>query len=101
MLKVVSNETVGEIPSTLELDQNYPNPFNPTTNIRFGLPSSGLVNLTVYNMLGQKVAELVNDNKAAGWHTIAFDASKLSSGIYFYKIQSGNYVKTNKMLLVK
>ncbi len=101
VLKVVSNETVGEIPSTLELDQNYPNPFNPTTNIRFGLPSSGLVNLTVYNMLGQKVAELVNDNKAAGWHTIAFDASKLSSGIYFYKIQSGNYVKTNKMLLVK
>ena len=101
VLNIVSNESMGDIPSTLELDQNYPNPFNPTTNIRFGLPSSGFVNLTVYNTLGQKVAELVNDNKAAGWHTIAFDASKLSSGIYFYKIQSGNYVKTNKMLLVK
>ena len=98
---LVSTETDIEIPVAVKLEQNYPNPFNPSTNIKFGLPEAGNVQLEVYNMLGQKVAELVNGRKNAGWHTISFDASQLASGIYIYRITSGNYVKTNKMLLIK
>ena len=98
---IVSTETNIEIPSSVKLEQNYPNPFNPSTTIKFGLPEAGNVQLEVYNMLGQKIVELVNGRKNAGWHTISFDASQLASGIYIYRITSGNYVKTNKMLLIK
>ena len=98
---VVSTEDVTQLPTSVELDQNYPNPFNPSTTIRFGLPEAGAVQLEVYNALGQKVTELVNGRKAAGWHTISFDASQLASGLYIYRITSGSFVKTNKMLLIK
>ncbi|MBO6620979.1 MAG: S8 family serine peptidase [Balneola sp.] len=98
---IVSTEDDIELPSAVELDQNYPNPFNPSTSIRFGLPEAGVVQLEVFNALGQKVAELVNGRKTAGWHTISFDASQLASGIYIYRITSGNFVKTNRMLLIK
>ncbi|SMO75817.1 T9SS type A sorting domain-containing protein [Gracilimonas mengyeensis] len=85
-----------------ELSQNYPNPFNPTTKINFVLPSVSEVNLTVYNLLGQKVTSLVSGQRMnAGSHTVAFDASALSSGIYFYELKAGNFVQQRKMTLIK
>lgn len=90
-----------ELPQMVELAQNYPNPFNPTTNITFGLPESGTVRLDVFNVMGQRVATLVNDQKPAGYHTVTFDASRLASGTYVYRLQTGNTVITKKLMLVK
>ncbi|MCF6268565.1 MAG: lamin tail domain-containing protein [Melioribacteraceae bacterium] len=84
-----------------KLRQNYPNPFNPSTVINFSIPKSGLVTLKVFNVLGQEIAELVNDVKSAGNYEVSFDASHLTTGMYIYKIQSGNYSATKKMLLIK
>jgi len=83
------------------LAQNYPNPFNPSTKINYGLKKSGNVEITVYNILGNKVATLVNGIKSAGNHSVSFDASNLSSGIYFYKIVAGDFIQTKKMILEK
>lgn len=96
----VSNE-VNESANTFELNQNYPNPFNPSTSISYVIPESADVKLEVFNSLGQRVATLVNGVQNAGSHTVSFDASNLASGIYLYKLTSGNQVKTNKMLLIK
>mgnify|MGYP000206042190 CR=1 FL=1 len=90
-----------ELPQVVELAQNYPNPFNPTTNITFGLPETGNVRLEVYNVMGQRVATLVNDQKPAGYHTVTFDASRLASGTYLYRLHSGNTVITKKLMLIK
>jgi photosystem II stability/assembly factor-like uncharacterized protein len=90
-----------ELPQTVELSQNYPNPFNPTTNITYALPESSSVRLDVYNIMGQRVATLVNDQKPAGYYTSTFDAAHLASGTYIYRLQSGNTVITKKLLLVK
>ena len=84
-----------------ELSQNYPNPFNPTTTIKFSIKKSGKVKLAVYNALGQQVALLVNQEMDAGKYKINFDASKLASGVYFYRIQSGKFVSVKKMMLIK
>jgi hypothetical protein len=81
--------------------QNYPNPFNPSTMITFDIPKSGNVNLSVYDLLGNKVAELVNGYHEAGRQNIVFDAAKLSSGVYFYTLRSGATTITNKMILSK
>ncbi len=89
------------VPADFNLSQNYPNPFNPTTNISFALPVSSQVKLVVYNVLGQKVAELVNDFKTAGTHTIEWDAASMSSGVYFYSLEADNVVVTKKMTLLK
>jgi hypothetical protein len=87
---------------SFNLDQNYPNPFNPSTKISFSLPETGIVNLNVYNVLGQKVASLLNsENMSAGNHSVSFNASNLSSGVYFYSLKAGNNVITKKMMLVK
>lgn len=88
-------------PERYELGSASPNPFNPTTDIVFALPDAGNVKLVVFNTLGRQVATLADGWKAAGWHTAAFDASQLSSGIYFYTLQSGDFFQTKKMLLVK
>lgn len=96
-----SNEPAAGIPDKYTLEQNYPNPFNPTTTIRFGIPENGSVALDVYNMAGQKVATLVNKQMSAGWHTVTFDASGLASGMYIYRIQSGDFASTRKLILVK
>ncbi|WP_246075316.1 T9SS type A sorting domain-containing protein [Gracilimonas mengyeensis] len=98
-----SNEvTPGETPRTFSLEQNYPNPFNPTTNIAFTLPKAAEVNLTIFNILGQKVATLVNAKKyASGNHKVQFDASSLSSGMYVYRLEAGSYISTKKMMLIK
>ena len=96
---------VEEIPNTVpkvySLKQNYPNPFNPTTNIRFAIPDAGLVTLKIYNLLGQEVTTLVNEYKNAGTYNVDFNAVNLSSGVYFYQINAGNYSDTKKMILMK
>ena len=97
----VDSKVNSKVPKKYNLSQNYPNPFNPSTTIRYELPSSGLVTLQVYNLLGQKVAELVNGRQTAGIHEVNFDASKLSSGVYFYTIKANGFVSTRKMLLLK
>ncbi|MDA3859625.1 MAG: Ig-like domain-containing protein [Melioribacteraceae bacterium] len=95
------NNEISEMPIEYSLSQNYPNPFNPSTIIEFALPTNGNVTLKVFNIIGQLVKELVNKDMSAGYHSINFDASNLSTGIYFYKISSGNFSKTNKMMLLK
>lgn len=89
------------VPLTYRLEQNYPNPFNPSTNIQFSLPQKGNVRLTVFNNIGEKVAELVNSTLNAGVHTINFNAAGLSSGIYLYRFESGNIVLSGKMNLLR
>jgi len=90
-----------KIPDSFELSQNYPNPFNPSTTISFAIPKSANVELSVYNVLGEKVAELVNGSLSAGYHSVTFDASYLTSGIYIYRISAGNNVSVKKMMLMK
>jgi soluble P-type ATPase len=91
----------GQQPVAFKLEQNYPNPFNPTTTIRYSVATGGIVSLKVYNTLGQEVATLVNGNVAPGEHIATFDATKLSTGVYIYKLTSGNNVETRKMVLLK
>lgn len=90
-----------ERPTEFALYQNYPNPFNPTTNIRYTLAEAGNVTLSVYDILGRRVAMLVNEHQAAGQYIINFDASRLASGTYIYRIDAGTFVSTKKMMLVK
>jgi photosystem II stability/assembly factor-like uncharacterized protein len=89
------------VPATYSLQQNYPNPFNPTTTINYSVPKSGLVKIKVYDLLGREVASLVNENKPVGNYSIEFNAGKLTSGIYFYRMESGSFSHTKKLLLVK
>ncbi len=89
------------IPSKFSLDQNYPNPFNPTTTIKFAIPADENVSLKVFNVLGQEVATLVNKQMKAGSYSFDFNASKLSSGVYFYRVEAGSFNATKKMLLLK
>ncbi|MBP9582674.1 MAG: T9SS type A sorting domain-containing protein [Ignavibacterium sp.] len=88
-------------PSTFFLNQNYPNPFNPSTSIQYQIAGISQVTLKVYDVLGNEVATLVNEAKPAGSYEVNFNASKLSSGIYFYKLQAGTFLKTKKMILMK
>jgi len=96
----VSNE-FDEKPEGFELSQNYPNPFNPSTNINFTIPATSNVQLEVFNLLGQKVATLVDGRRLAGNHTIRFDASNLASGVYFYMLRAGDISLHKKMTLIK
>ena len=89
------------IPAEYRLSQNYPNPFNPVTKIEYSIPKSGIVTVTVHNILGKEVASIVNEYKNAGNYSVNFDASKLTSGVYFYKIVSGNFSDTKKMMVLK
>ena len=93
--------TPPDYPSSPSLFQNYPNPFNPSTTIRYGLPGMSHVTLSVYNPLGQRVAILRDENQDAGYHEVRFDGSGLASGVYFYRLQAGNFVKTMKLLLFR
>jgi len=98
-----SNETNDReiLPESYRLQQNYPNPFNPSTMISYQLPVSSDVSLKVFNILGREVATLVNTRVAAGQHQVQFDASSLSSGMYFYTLETNDFSKTRKMLLIK
>ncbi|MBS1493834.1 MAG: T9SS type A sorting domain-containing protein [Bacteroidetes bacterium] len=90
-----------EIPGKFSLKQNYPNPFNPVTNINFEIPKESFVKITIYDNLGRVVDVLANERYNAGSYSVNFDASKLSSGIYFYKLEAGNFVETKSMILTK
>ncbi len=90
-----------ELPRIATLNQNYPNPFNPTTQIGFELPERTDVRLEVYNVNGQRIVTLLNEVRAAGSHQVTFDASGLSSGVYLYRLQTGDIVQTRKMMLLK
>jgi hypothetical protein len=89
------------IPEAFSLSYNYPNPFNPSTTIRYGLPHKSQVSLMVYNTLGQLVSQPVSGEQEAGYHEVRFDASGLSSGVYFYRLQAGSFVQTRKLLLLR
>jgi len=95
------NDGITALPVSYKLDQNYPNPFNPTTTINFSIPRQSMVTLKIFNILGQEVKTLVNENKAPGNYSINFNASNLSSGVYFYSIKTGNYYQVKKMMLLK
>lgn len=88
-------------PTEFNLEQNYPNPFNPSTKINYQIPESGFVSLKVYNILGNEVMNLVNENKAVGRYTVTFNASSLSSGVYIYAIKVNDFQSVKKMLLMK
>jgi hypothetical protein len=94
-------KSASEVPVTFSLSNAHPNPFNAQTTISFGLPQAGDVNLTVYNLAGQKVATLVKDRLEAGYHTVTWDASNYSRGIYFYRLTTGDMVFTKRMALLK
>ncbi|HKI45405.1 MAG TPA: T9SS type A sorting domain-containing protein, partial [Balneolales bacterium] len=104
-----SNGAVGNLsdsvasvkPTRTALNANYPNPFNPTTVISYQLAKESHVHLTVWNILGRQVTSLVDANQQMGAHQVTFNASQLSSGVYFYRLQAGNRVLVKKMLLVK
>jgi len=97
----IADEVASARPAAFELDQNYPNPFNPSTEIRFALPEDARVVLTLYNSLGQEIQRLLDADAPAGNHTVKLDASRLSSGTYFYRIQAGSYTAMKKMMLIK
>ena len=99
--EVEEDSKLSNIPAQSALGQNYPNPFNPTTTIAYGLPQAGKVQLTVYNLLGKEVTRIVDGEMPAGYHEISLDATDLSSGIYFYRLQTGDFVQTRKMVLLK
>ena len=98
---IVGVKETGEVPLTYALYQNYPNPFNPVTTIKYSIPNSERVVLKVYNILGQEVATLVDEEQRAGVYEFKFDASNLSSGVYFYRLQAGKFIDVKKMILVK
>ncbi len=98
-LSMVEHQSLSQKKFTLE--QNYPNPFNPSTTIKYSIPSAEFVTLKVYDVLGNEVATLVNEDKPAGGYEVEFSAAELSSGIYFYKLQVGSFIETKKMLLMK
>jgi hypothetical protein len=89
------------VPAAFALKQNYPNPFNPTTRIEYQVAKDQLVSLKVYNLLGQEVATLLNETKAPGTYAVDWNAEGLPSGIYLYKMQSGSFTSTRRMMLVK
>ena len=87
--------------NTFHLSQNYPNPFNPSTKIKFTLPKPENVKVEIYNTIGQKVETLINKHMKVGHHTLEFNGQKLSSGIYFYRIEAGEYMDVKKMVLLR
>lgn len=83
------------------MEQNYPNPFNSTTDIKYQLAKPGFVTITIYNMLGMEIAKLVNEEKSAGIYSLKYDATHLPSGIYFYRLETGSFIETKKMILLR
>ncbi|MDQ3019952.1 MAG: DNRLRE domain-containing protein [Bacteroidota bacterium] len=97
----LSNDVTIGVPDKFSLSQNYPNPFNPTTKINFDIPQDGMVTLKVYDMTGREVKSLVSEFKIAGYYSVDFSGNNLSSGAYFYKLESGNFEASKNMILVK
>jgi hypothetical protein len=94
-------QTNSMIPDKCELYQNYPNPFNPLTRIKYDLPKQSRVKLVVYDILGRKAATLVDEMKKAGSYQVIWNANRFASGVYFYRLQTGNYSAVKKLLLLK
>ncbi|MCB0724202.1 MAG: T9SS type A sorting domain-containing protein [Ignavibacteriae bacterium] len=94
-------QTSSSLPERYNLNQNYPNPFNPSTNIKFDIANTGPVKITIYNSLGMQVETLVNENLSPGSYQVNWNASSISSGTYFYRIETDGFVETKKMLLIK
>jgi subtilisin-like proprotein convertase family protein len=92
---------VSKIPTVYLLNQNYPNPFNPVTKINFEIPKQGLVSLRVYDVLGREVKSLINEVKAPGTYSVDFNGTDLSSGVYFYRLESNGFSDIKKMMLIK
>jgi hypothetical protein len=92
-----------QLPARFVLEQNYPNPFNPSTTIRYGLPEAGKVNLSIFNLSGQRVLTLVDEVQNAGYYQVYFDpaSAQLPSGVYLYRIQSANFQDVRKMVFIK
>ena len=90
-----------EIPTEYSISQNYPNPFNPTTKLKIALPQRGLTKLIIYDLHGRIVQTLINKELEAGYYEINFNANNFQSGVYFYRIQSGDFSQTKKMILIK
>ena len=97
----VDDTSKSAIPRTFTLWQNYPNPFNPTTTIRYTLPKSSSVTLTLYNLIGQKIVVLANETQPAGEYEVQWNAGMLPSGVYVCRIQAGEFVATRKLILLK
>ena len=97
----VDEELTGSIPNVYLLEQNYPNPFNPITCIKFCIPNNNLVNLKIFDILGREIAILVDGRKEAGFHSVYWNAGGFSSGVYFYRLQSGSFVETKKLMVIK
>ena len=100
ILTAIVNEKQQNI-NTFQLSQNYPNPWNPSTTIKYSIAKEGNVKLTVYNAIGSKVATIVNEYKPAGNYSVQFSGNNLASGIYFYRLESGNYSDAKKFILMK
>jgi hypothetical protein len=98
---VTSVDQPAAAPEEFSLQQNYPNPFNPTTAIRFQIADPGLVTLRIYDLLGQEIATLLNEELEPGVYTRNWDASGVTSGVYYYRLQAGNAVESRKMVLVR
>ena len=95
------NETKPSLPAAYTLNQNYPNPFNPSTVISYSIPKSSLVTIKIFNILGQEVKTLISQQQNPGTYKVSFDASKLSSGVYFYSLTAGGFNQVKKMMLLK
>ena len=99
--EAVSVEVPGEIPVAYGLEQNYPNPFNPSTTIRYELPKASHVTLKIFNAIGQEVSTLVDEVQEAGHRSVQWNAGSVASGVYFYRLQAGNFVSMKKLLLLR
>jgi hypothetical protein len=98
----VSDVESGEgLPETYALEQNYPNPFNPSTTIRFSIPVQQHVTLKIYNVLGQEIATLVDDNVVAGKHVVQWQPEQIASGTYFYRLEAGSFRDSRKVVYLK
>jgi len=94
-------EYVEQVPTEFSLSQNFPNPFNPSTKIKYSVPQSSNVVIKVFDVLGNEIETLVNEEKTSGTYEVTWYAEQLPSGVYFYQLQAGEYIKTKKMLLLK
>jgi hypothetical protein len=97
----IDDNILFNIPQGYLLSQNYPNPFNPTTKINYELPITNYVDLSIYNILGRRVTTLVSQQQKTGLHQVEWDATGFASGLYYYRIEAGNFIETRKMIYLK
>jgi hypothetical protein len=100
-VNITSVEEDNQLPTVFSLQQNYPNPFNPMTTIKYEIPELSFVTIKIYDVLGNEIASLVNEEKPVGTYEVEFDATNLPSGIYFYQLSAGDFISTKKMILIK